>query len=253
MSVKSILPTDSEARKQIPLYSGVIAYFPLALAAVARVSKRGNDKHNPGQPLHWDRAKSMDQEDCIARHLVDINLLTDGEYEDAAALAWRALAKLQLLEEVRLGKDVGSPVPVKDPVAPSGGEQEGVFFDFNDAKGPVPAHKHANGGGWVADTATVAATAYVGPNARVYGNVQVSGDARVYGRARVSGDARVSDYARVFDYARVYGRAEVSGRAMVFGRAMVSDNARVCDNANVSGDADVYGRARVSGNAWVCK
>jgi len=102
----AILPTDSNERKEIPIFSGVIAYFPLALAAVARVSKRGNDKHNPGQPMHWAREKSTDHEDCIARHLIDVNTLDPktGEYEDAMALAWRALAKLQLLEEKRLGK-----------------------------------------------------------------------------------------------------------------------------------------------------
>ena len=55
-------------------------------------------------------------------------------------------------------------------------------FDFGD--GPVPAHQHANGGGWVADTASVAVTAYVGPDARVYDNARVSGNARVYGDAR---------------------------------------------------------------------
>ena len=44
-------------------------------------------------------------------------------------------------------------------------------FDFG--KGPVPAHQHSNGGGWVADTATVSETAYVGPNARVSGNAKV--------------------------------------------------------------------------------
>jgi hypothetical protein len=59
-------------------------------------------------------------------------------------------------------------------------------FDFGD--GPVPAHQHPNGGGWVADTAHVADTAYVGPDAQVFGSAQVSGSARVYGRARVSGD-----------------------------------------------------------------
>ena len=64
-------------------------------------------------------------------------------------------------------------------------------FDFQDGNGPVPAHKHSNGGGWVADTATVAETAYVGPDARVYGN------ARVYDVAEVYGDARVYGYARV--------------------------------------------------------
>ena len=101
-----VLPTDSEERKQIPIFSGVLNYFPLAIAAVARVSRRGNDKHNPGQPLHWARGKSMDHADCIARHLIDIETIdpATGEYEDAKALAWRALAKLQELEEKRLGK-----------------------------------------------------------------------------------------------------------------------------------------------------
>jgi hypothetical protein len=101
-----VLPTDSEERKRIPLFSGVLNYFPLALAAVARLSQRGNDKHNPGQPIHWARGKSMDHPDCIARHLLDIQTLdpVSGEYEDAVAIAWRALANLQELEEVRLGK-----------------------------------------------------------------------------------------------------------------------------------------------------
>jgi hypothetical protein len=101
-----VLPTDSEERKKIPIFSGVVQYFPLALAAVAKWSKAGNDKHNPGKPLHWSRGKSNDHADCIARHLLDLETLTDGEYQDAVALAWRALAKLQELEEKRLGKPI---------------------------------------------------------------------------------------------------------------------------------------------------
>jgi hypothetical protein len=101
-----ILSTDSAERKQTPIFSGVLMYFPLAIAAVARHSKRGNDKHNSGEPLHWARAKSDDHADCIARHLVDVEHYNAelGEYEEACALAWRALAKLQLLEERRLGR-----------------------------------------------------------------------------------------------------------------------------------------------------
>ena len=38
---KATLPTDSLERKAIPIYSGVIKYFPDALAAVAKVSQRG--------------------------------------------------------------------------------------------------------------------------------------------------------------------------------------------------------------------
>jgi hypothetical protein len=66
------LPTDSAERKDIPLYSGVLKYAPAALAGMARISKAGNDKHNPGEPLHHARGKSNDHPDCIVRHAVDV-------------------------------------------------------------------------------------------------------------------------------------------------------------------------------------
>jgi UDP-3-O-[3-hydroxymyristoyl] glucosamine N-acyltransferase len=94
-------------------------------------------------------------------------------------------------------------------------------FDFGDGNGAVPAHKHPNGGGWVADTATVDDTAYVGPNAQVYG------DALVFGNARVFENARVFGYAQVYGYAYVFGNARVSEDAQVFGNAWVSENAWV--------------------------
>lgn len=95
------LPTDSEARKGIPITTGVLDYFPAALAAVAAVSKAGNDKHNPGEPLHWARGKSMDQADCIGRHLIERGGVDpETGMRHSAQLAWRALALLQLeLEE----------------------------------------------------------------------------------------------------------------------------------------------------------
>ena len=65
------LPTGSAARKDVPLARGVLDYFPAALAEVARVSKAGNDKHNPGQDMHHARGKSTDHADCLLRHLVD--------------------------------------------------------------------------------------------------------------------------------------------------------------------------------------
>ena len=55
-----------EQRKATPVFSGLIAYFPLALAEVARVSQAGNDQHHPGTPLHWDRSKSGDELDALA-------------------------------------------------------------------------------------------------------------------------------------------------------------------------------------------
>ena len=51
--------------------------------------------------------------------------------------------------------------------------------DFKNGKGLVPAHRHSNGGGWVADTARVSDSVYVGEFARVFGNADVFGDAKV--------------------------------------------------------------------------
>lgn len=100
-TVAHTLPLESQARKDVPLYSGVLRYFPAALAEVARVSKLGNDKHNPGQPLHHARGKSSDHADCILRHLMDFADRGDGTGRDAqgvphvAYIAWRALALAQ--------------------------------------------------------------------------------------------------------------------------------------------------------------
>jgi hypothetical protein len=68
--------------------------FPEALASVAQVSWHGNEKHNPGLPLHHARGKSMDHFDCIARHYVERGGF-DGPMRHSACLAWRALAALQ--------------------------------------------------------------------------------------------------------------------------------------------------------------
>ena len=75
--------------------------------------------------------------------------------------------------------------------------------DFLDGNGPVPAHRHTNGGGWVANTTNVHNSAYIGPDARVYGNAWVSGNVWVSGDASVHGDAWVSGDVRVFGDAQV--------------------------------------------------
>jgi carbonic anhydrase/acetyltransferase-like protein (isoleucine patch superfamily) len=79
-------------------------------------------------------------------------------------------------------------------------------YDFQDGNGngPVAAHRHSNGGGWVADTAKVEASAYVDPNAWVFGDACVYGNARVYDSAQVSCNAWVFGDARIFGNARVF-------------------------------------------------
>lgn len=96
------LPTSSQERKGIPVYSGFVRYFPDAMAEVARLSKHGNDKHNPGQPLHWSRNKSTDHLDCVQRHTLEAGTVDDDGFLHDVKVAWRAMANLQVtLERVR--------------------------------------------------------------------------------------------------------------------------------------------------------
>lgn len=102
------MTTDAKERKGLPVTTGVLDYFPLALIEVARVSKAGNDQHNPGQPLHWSKGKSNDHADCLGRHLLERGTIDDDGQRHSAKLAWRALALLQTeLENEREDPDQG--------------------------------------------------------------------------------------------------------------------------------------------------
>lgn len=87
----------AERRKATPIYSGVLKYFPQALAEVAKASKAGNDQHHPNTPLHWDKSKSSDELDALTRHLIDHSQdpMDDDGILHLSKVAWRALAALE--------------------------------------------------------------------------------------------------------------------------------------------------------------
>jgi hypothetical protein len=89
------LPTKASDRKDIPIFSGVLRYFPDALAEVAILSRIGNEQHNPGQPLHWARGKSADHKDALTRHLIEAGTFDTDGVRHSTKVAWRALANLQ--------------------------------------------------------------------------------------------------------------------------------------------------------------
>jgi hypothetical protein len=103
----STLPEDAAARYRFPLAEGLLYYFPSALALVAEVSRIGNEQHNPGEPMHWARGKSIEHADKIMRHLMDAGGKDSQGVRHTARLAWRALALLQ--EECE--RDEGAPLP----------------------------------------------------------------------------------------------------------------------------------------------
>lgn len=97
---------DAATRKVHPLFSGLMMYFPDALMAVSNCSYVGNEQHNPGSPLHWDRTKSQDEADALMRHLLESGTIDTDGVRHSTKVAWRALALLQ--KELENGKDKGT-------------------------------------------------------------------------------------------------------------------------------------------------
>ena len=95
----------AKERKQTPVFSGVLKYFPNALKEVAKCSQAGNVQHDNGDKLFWDRSKSGDELDALTRHLIDhsINALDDDGQLHLAKVCWRALAGLEKYLE---GQDI---------------------------------------------------------------------------------------------------------------------------------------------------
>ncbi len=135
-----------------------------------------------------------------------------------------------------------------------GAVPEGYQPGFRMVNG-VAGAAHANGGGFVASTASVAATAYVAPGAVVLDRAQVTGNARIEGKAMVRDDARVMDNAIVGGFAVVAGNAEVRGTAKVIEQGAAYFGTKVNGNATLKGNAVMFyanlnDNALIGGNAF---
>ena len=137
------LPNDSKMRYHYPISSGCLAYFPAALAGVAKHSYIGGAKYNDGGLVHL-RYISTEHLDCIGRHVLDLldlqaakargethvstyvynfddkkEQLVDLPIEDAIliecnALSWRSLAFSQEAHE-KYGKKPLAPAARTEP------------------------------------------------------------------------------------------------------------------------------------------
>lgn len=117
--------------------------------------------------------------------------------------------------------------------------------DFKDGKGKVFAHRHDNGGGWVADTAYVAGTVKVTRNAQVFDF------ARVYDTCSIEGTSRVYGHAHLHHNVRVCGDARVTNHAVIRNSAQLGQRVTVCGSAVVSGNSNLAGAVVVADHALV--
>lgn len=142
------LPTEAQARKAIPVYSGFVVYFPDAIAAVAQLSQIANEQHNPGTDVHWDRSKSKDELDAMMRHTLDMAKGVETDTDDvlhATKQAWRSMANLQKLLESKKVKASNAAPRVKWCV-PCGAPVHNEFCerDWSGIYAPTPPADHAS-------------------------------------------------------------------------------------------------------------
>lgn len=140
------LPSDASARKALPIATGVIDYFPDCWAEIAALSKAGNDQHNPGKPLHWDRSKSGDESDALMRHFIQRGTRDSDGIRHSAKVAWRALAALQKEIEAEC-QGVEEHHAVEAPMPPTVDfvvrANNPVGGDFNVKTASAPAGPHS--------------------------------------------------------------------------------------------------------------
>lgn len=109
-------------------------------------------------------------------------------------------------------------------------------FDFNDGSGLVLAHRHLNGGGWVADTAFVEETVYVGQYAKIHGY------------AKITDDVYIDEHADVAGYCTVKNQACIRGRAVIRGSCQILENAEISGNVFLAGQFKIGGYRVLNGN-----
>lgn len=133
--MKLTLPVDSAERKKYSLSRGCYAYFPAALAGVAKHSFEAGAKHTNGELVH-KRWLSTDTMDCIERHLMDLrDMLAARErmsglaslkggsplllaiITEVNACAWRTLELSQRLHEELLGAPLAPAACLSDEPA----------------------------------------------------------------------------------------------------------------------------------------
>ena len=123
--------------------------------------------------------------------------------------------------------------------------------DFGDGNGPVPAHQHPNGGGWVDNTATVAASVYIGARATIGTRAHIWAWAHIGARAHIGEGAAIGEWASIGEWAHIGARATIGERARIGewahigARATIGEWARIWARAHIGEWAHIGARATI--------
>jgi hypothetical protein len=120
----SIFGKDYQQRKNVPVFSFLVGYFPRAIREIVRVCVAGNMQHNKEvEPtaIYWAKGKSTDQLNTAQRHMMDhaitgpfdeeppeVQALIGGPTYHLAKAAWRIMAELE--NTIQKEERVASPL-----------------------------------------------------------------------------------------------------------------------------------------------
>ncbi len=189
--------------------------------------------NNSGEPRYSDlipAGKSLTFE--LKEDETELYLTVAGTPEEILHIDW--------------GQSFHSPAtePFVYRVKIDGAEPRNTLWEYYEEEYAIdgkPGTEHPNGGGFVAQSASVTESVYVASDARVLGNSELSGDARIKDRAIINNStvrdsAVVSGQAVVTDGSVVRDNAIVTGEAKVLD-AVIEDFARIRDRGKVVGSS----------------
>ncbi len=84
-------------------------------------------------------------------------------------------------------------------------------FDFQNGRGPVPAHQHPNGNGWVENTVIIPENICVPATSRIWGKARIGDNARIGNGARIGDNARIGNGASIGNWAKTRPPIQIQG------------------------------------------
>jgi hypothetical protein len=213
-NIVELIPESDTVRVE---FEGITGSTPAAdwRAALVAATKDGTDRYSK---LFSSGSASLSVGDANRMYLTVI--ATPDEHLDVSAFANENEQSFQ-----------SDPAKTAFPyeVSVGGGRPK----QTTEIPGRPSGSRHPNGGGFVADSASVDRSVFVGERAAVLGSATITDDAQVRdgavvaGNATVSGQARVIEHGRVVDNGTVRNRGVVKGTARVFGEGVVEGTAVV--------------------------
>lgn len=118
-------------------------------------------------------------------------------------------------------------------------------FHSRDGSVLAEAHKHPNGGGWVANTAKVDTSVYVSSGSEVFGNAEITGHVVIRGKCRIYGRAKITGDVTLLGDVVIYDNVQINGQATISGMIELKNDANVLGLSSLRGDLVVRGNALI--------